>query len=194
MITTQILKAAFPQCKAPDKWPAALNTAMEKYSINTPSRVACFLAQIGHESGCLNTLEESLFYKSAARIRYVWPSRFPTEADAEPYVRNAEALANKVYAGRMGNSNPGDGYKYRGRGLIQLTGKANYEAQGITDPDVLLTPNGAALSAAKYWFDRHCNELADSEDILSLTKKINGGTVGLSERVSLLKAVKRAMA
>jgi putative chitinase len=210
MITAQLLKAAFPLCKAPDKWPVALNAAMEKYGVNNPSRIACFLAQIGHESGQLNKLEENLYYKTAARICFIWPSRFyEKEPDANSseeyleyvatrecaalYVKNPEALANKVYAGRMGNTAPGDGWKHRGRGLIQLTGKANYEAQGITNPDDLLAPQGAAMSAAKYWSDRHCNELADDENMVGLTKKITGGMVGLAERVSLFKAIKKLL-
>ena len=103
MITSASLKAALPLCKAPEQWAQVLNSAMEKFEINSPGRIACFLAQTGHESGQFNRLIESLYYKTAARLMAVWPKRFPTQASATPYIRNEEKLANFVYANRMGN-------------------------------------------------------------------------------------------
>lgn len=179
---------------------------MDKFEINTPARIACFLAQTGHESGQFNTLSESLYYKTAARLVAVWPKRFPNEASAAPYVANQEKLANFVYANRMGNGavESGDGFRYRGRGLIQITGRSNYADVGralgidlINDPDLLLTPNWAAMSAAYFWQGHGLNALADNEtntddieDFTAITKKINGGTAGLKERFALFKAIK----
>ena len=132
MIAATILKTALPLCKEPDQWAQALNPAMDKFEINTPARVACFLAQTGHESGQFNRLIEGLFYKTAARLTAVWPRRFPNEASAAPYVKNEEKLANFVYANRIGNGpvESGDGFRYRGRGLIQITGRSNYSDVG----------------------------------------------------------------
>jgi putative chitinase len=204
MITAATLKAALPLCKAPDQWAPALNQAMEKYEINTPPRIACFLAQIGHESGQLNRLSESLYYKTAARLVAVWPKRFPTEASAAPYVMNEEKLANFVYANRIGNGpvESGDGYRYRGRGLIQITGRSNYADVGkalgadlLNQPDLLIEPTLAAMSAAFFWYGHGLNALADDqtdddiEDFTTITKKINGGTAGLKERLALFKAI-----
>lgn len=196
-LTAVQLKTIMPRADAAT-WIDALNAAMEERQINTPQRMAAFLAQIAHESGELTHLEEKLSY-SAMRMCQVWPKRFPTLESAQPYARNPERLANRVYAGRLGNGDEasGDGWRYRGRGLIQLTGKSNYERcrQALVDdvaanPDLLLQPRGAARSAAWFWESRGLNELADHEpgdddveDFETITVKINGGTVGLPDRM-----------
>lgn len=166
-----------------------LNAAMEKYEINTPERIAMFMAQIGHESGGLKRKEENLNY-SAQRLAQVFPKYF-RDVDPNDYARNPEAIANRVYGGRMGNGpeETGDGYRYRGRGFIQLTGKNNYQAfanaMGMAVEDAaeyLSTPEGAAMSAAWFWDMRNINPDADRGDVLTVTKKINGGTIGLADR------------
>lgn len=171
-----------------EKWLDGLNHCFEKYSINTPQRQACFLAQVMHESGGFRFLVENLNYSANALMR-TWPSRFPDSDTAEKYANNPEKIANKVYAGRMGNIEEGDGWKYRGRGLIQLTGRENYANFGlnagvdvISNPDLLATPEYASLSAGWYWNKRNLNELADKMDIEGITKKINGGLNGIEDR------------
>lgn len=168
--------------------------AMQRHGIVKPLHVAAFLAQIGIESGGLSRLEENLYYTTAARLMAVWPSRFHTEKDATPYLRNPEALANLVYGGRMGNSLPGDGYRYRGRGLKQITGKDNYTAymlacdmDALGNPDLLLQPEQAADSAAWFWASTGCPALADARNWKALTRVINGGYNGLEERIALTR-------
>ena len=170
------------------KWIQPLEDTFEKYEINTPERQAAFIGQCAHESGNFKTLEENLHYSAAALMR-VWPSRFPDSAVADKYANNPEAIANKVYGGRMGNLQDGDGWKFHGRGLIQLTGRENYANCGsgvgvdlIDNPDLLLTPKYAALSAGWFWNKKGLNSLADSGDIETMTKRINGGLIGLIDR------------
>ena len=186
-----------PNLTSADEWTAALNGAMERFEINTPQRAAAFLAQIAHESGEFQRLVENLSY-TAARLCAVWPGRFPNVAAAQPYERNPEALANFVYAKRLGNGDTasGDGWRFRGRGLIQLTGRGNYRACGAavalpleTEPERLEAPEAAALAAAQFWQSRGLNHLADDQnddnddaDFVSITKAINGGTAGLTSR------------
>lgn len=171
-----------------DKWLDGLNHCFDKYEINTPQRQACFLAQVMHESNSFKVLSENLNYSAQALMR-TWPSRFPDIDTAEKFEHNPEKIANKVYAGRMGNIEEGDGFAYRGRGLIQLTGRENYANFGhnagvdvLSNPDLLTTPEYASLSAGWYWNKRNLNELADKMDIEGITKKINGGTIGLEDR------------
>lgn len=208
LITADQLKAALPNCKNPEIWVEALIPAFEKYSITSHERIASFLAQIGHESGQFNVLEEKLSY-TAARLMKVWPKRFPTLAIARKYERNPEKLANFVYANRIGNGpeSSGDGYRFRGRGLVQLTGRSNYvsasQALGIdlvAHPELLSEPAVAAMSAAWFWATRGLNELADDqtgdndlEDFTTITKRINGGTVGLQERFQLFKSAEQTL-
>lgn len=208
-MTAAKLKAILPKCKDPEAWVAALVPAFEKYDIDSRERIAAFLSQTGHESGQFNVLEENLSY-SAARLVQVWPKRFQTTAFAKSYERNPEKLANYVYANRIGNGpeSSGDGYRFRGRGLIQLTGRSNYatasKAIGIDllkNPEKLTEPAVAAMSAAWFWASRGLNELADDrtddndlEDFTTITKRINGGTVGLQERLALFKAARSALA
>jgi putative chitinase len=171
-----------------EKWLDGLNNCFDKYDINNPERQACFLAQVMHESNSFKALSENLNY-SALGLTKTWPSRFPDLETADKYAHNPEKIANKVYAGRMGNIEEGDGWKYHGRGLIQLTGRENYANFGhnasvdvLSNPDLLTTPEYAALSAGWYWNKRNLNELADKLDIEGITKKINGGTIGLEDR------------
>jgi putative chitinase len=184
-----------------DKWLAPLEEVFVKYSMNTPERQAAFIGQCMHESGKFKALQENLNY-SADRLHAVWPSRFPTVESAKPYDRNPEKIANRVYSGRLGNGaeETGEGYKYRGRGLIQLTGKENYanasKALGVdlvANPDLVAEPKYAALTAGWFWNKRNLNAEADAKDYTGMTKKINGGTLGLNERVANIGAVLTAI-
>jgi putative chitinase len=172
------------------KWEIPLNQAFVKYDINTSQRQAAFIGQCAHESANFKTLEENLNYKPEALMR-VWPSRFPDLPTAMKYAHNQEAIANKVYGGRMGNGveETGDGWKYHGRGLIQLTGKENYANCGsgigvdlLNNPNLLNTPQYAAMSAAWFWNKKGLNALADAGDYETMTKRINGGLIGLDDR------------
>lgn len=187
MITAEQLK----ELKINEDWLEPLNEAMQRYDINTPLRMAAFIGQCAHESANFKTLQENLNY-SAEGLMKTWPSRFPTLAAAQPYHRNPDKIANRVYGGRMGNGpeETGEGSLYKGRGLIQLTGKLNYElcsdALGedfVSSPDLLLSPKYAALSAAWFWNKRGLNKEADAKDYMGMTKKINGGVIGLADRV-----------
>ena len=171
-------------------WLESLTAAFQRFDISTPERQAAFIGQCAHESGNFKTLQENLNY-SAKGLNATWPSRFPSEEAAQPFHRNPEKIANKVYSGRMGNTEEGDGWKYRGRGLIQLTGKDNYrlasDALGVDlvgNPDLVLSKEYAALTAAWYWNKRGLNKEADAKDFTGMTKKINGGTIGLADRVA----------
>lgn len=169
---------------------AALEQVLPKYNITTVERVAAFLAQCGHESADFTTLKENLNY-SAEGLSKVFPKRFPSVAAAQPYHRQPEKIANKIYADRMGNGPEasGDGFKFRGRGAIQLTGKENYTkfANSIgksLDETVAYTETlaGAIESACWFWNVNKLNDIADKKDIVTLTKRINGGTIGLEDR------------
>jgi putative chitinase len=175
------------------EWLEPLNETFEKYEINTPKRQACFIGQCMHESGGFKHLSENLNYSAAALMR-TWPSRFPDMDTAEKYERNPSKIASKVYAGRMGNTTPEEAAMYIGRGLIQLTGKENYANCGfgigvdfLSHPDLLSTPKYAALSAGWYWNKKGLNALVD--DIETMTKRINGGTIGLDDRKAKINMV-----
>lgn len=166
----------------------ALNRAMAEHGINTPQQRAAFLAQLSVESGNLRSTEENLNY-SAKRLTQVWPKRFPTIESAEPYAHNPEALANHVYANRLGNGAEasGDGYRYRGRGLIQITGRDNYRKVGYEDnPDALTDPHIAADTAAQFWSDRNLNTHTDTslnrDQFNVISRTVNGGNNGSQER------------
>ena len=173
---------------------------LEKYAITTPLRVAHFLAQTAHESAGFTRFGENLNY-SASGLKNTWPDRFRL-ANPNRYAHHPELIASHVYANRMGNGDEasGDGWKFRGRGMIQLTGRDNYAAfskhsgkDAIQDPDLLSTVEGAAESAAWYWLERHINNAADEDDVVTVTKLINGGTLGLDERKRLLVIAKRVV-
>jgi putative chitinase len=172
------------------KWFEPLQETFEKYQINTPKRQACFIGQCMHESGGFKLLRENLNY-SAKALMNTWPSRFPDMDTAEKFERQPEKIANKVYSGRMGNTEDGDGAKYIGRGLIQLTGKDNYKAFGdaigedlVANPELVQEPRYAALSAGWFWNKRGLNALADAMDITTLTIRINGGKIGIDDRIA----------
>jgi len=193
-ITREQLAQIIPKNAYIDQWCTALNKLLPDYGIDTPQRVASFLAQCAHESGGFVFLKENLNYR-AASLRKIFPKYFPTDALAEQYAsqpNKAETIANRIYANRMGNGpeESGDGYRYCGRGLIQLTGKSNYSnfADSIETPveevpAYLETFEGAVQSACWFWETNKLNQYADTNDILTMTKRINGGTIGLEDRM-----------
>lgn len=168
-----------------------LNETFERFNISTALQQAAFIGQTCHESANYTRLEEGLSY-SAERLTKIWPKRFPTLESAQPYARNGKALANKVYANRMGNRDEasGDGGRFFGRGAIQLTGYSNYFHAGkalgvdfVMEPHLVSTPKYAILTAGWFWSTHNCNEIAERGDWTQLTKKINGGTIGLDDRI-----------
>jgi putative chitinase len=174
-----------------DHWYEALCQILPDYDINTVPRVAAFLAQTAHESGNYRAIKENLNYKAESLMR-VLPRYFPDMATAKAYEKQPERIANRAYANRMGNGpeESGDGWRYCGRGLIQLTGKSNYEryAESLQISveeagEHLTTFEGCVQSAAWFWEANNLNQWADKGDILTLTKRINGGTLGLDDRI-----------
>jgi len=170
------------------KWLAPLEETFVKYDISTPQRQACFIGQCAHESGNFKILQENLNY-SAEGLMKTWSSRFPTKEIADQYARQPAKIAGKVYNGRLGNTSEEEAAKYLGRGLIQLTGKENYANCGsgigadlLANPELLLDPQYACLSAGWFWRKRDLNSLADTQDIETMTKRINGGLIGLDDR------------
>lgn len=181
-------------------WLPHLQAACDTFQINTRNRIACFLATIGVESGALAALVENLNY-SAQGLLSTWPKRF-TATTAAACARRPQAIANIVYASRMGNGAPasGDGWLYRGRGLIQITGRNGYAAAGkalaldlLAHPELLEQPADAALSAAWFWQANGCNQLADGGDMVAITRKVNGGANGLQERLARRAAALKAI-
>lgn len=174
-----------------DAWFPLLNDVLPKFEINSIQRVAAFLAQCAHESLDFTVLQENLNYKPETLGR-VWPHLFPADV-AQQYGHHPEQIANRAYGGRMGNGpeESGDGYRYRGRGIVQITGKDNYRQCSndlyqnnsiLESPDWICTPEGALWSACWFWHKNNLNALADQDDMLTMTKRINGGTLGLDER------------
>lgn len=194
MITEAQLKQMLPKNPHVTYWHHALEQLLPDYDINTPKRIAAFIAQCAHESGNFTALKENLNYKPAA-LRKIWPRHFPTDAIANDYASRLNKqmhIANRAYANRMGNGDEasGDGAKFLGRGLIQLTGRNNYQAfadsleMNINDvPEYLGTFEGAAQSACWFWEANNLNRFADKGDIKGLTKAINGGFIGLEDRI-----------
>jgi len=181
------------------KWLEPLNAVMQKYEINTNNRKAAFIGQCAHESNNFTRLEESLNY-SPERLMEVWPSRFPDLATAMKYAHQPQLLANKVYAGRLGNREEGDGYKFRGRGIIQITGRDEYFYCGnalkidtLTHPELLAIPENAAMSAGWFWNKKSLNQLADLGDYETMTKRINGGLEGLANRKAKIAHAKQVL-
>ena len=174
-----------------DYWYDSMCQILPVYEINTPERVAAWLAQCAHESGYFRFLKENLNYR-AASLQKVFKKYFPTEEMAKAYEKQPEKIANRVYANRMGNGDEasGDGFRYLGRGLIQLTGKNNYTffAASIDTPleeipEYLQTFEGAVQSACWFWEQNNLNKFADSRDIVTMSKRINGGTIGMEDRL-----------
>ncbi len=190
-LTVAQLKQMVPGITYADHWHEALTQLLPDYEINTPKRVAAFIAQCAHESGGFKFLKENLNYKAESLVK-VFPKYFKDIATAKAYEKQPAKIANKIYGGRMGNGDEasGDGYRYCGRGLIQLTGKDNYswfaaslEISVEEAAEYLETFEGAAQSACWFWENNNLNSLADRGDILAMTKKINGGTIGLEDRI-----------
>jgi len=190
-LTLDQLKQLLPKNLYVDHWHRALAQLLPDYEINTPQRIAAFIAQCSHESGGFTALKENLNYR-AVTLRKIFPKYFPTDDLANAFAGKPEMIANRVYASRMGNGDEasGDGFRYCGRGLIQLTGKSNYQSfadsleMNVEDvPDYLSTFEGAAQSACWFWENNNLNQWADKGDILTLTKRINGGTIGLEDRI-----------
>lgn len=200
-LTASILQAGTGcTAAAAAKWLPAIQAACDRYQINTRLRVAAFLAQIGVESAALTAVVENLNY-SAQGLLATWPTRF-TEQTTTQYARQPQAIANYVYAGRNGNgpAASGDGWSFRGRGLIQITGRANYQACGlnlgldlVNSPALLESPANAALSAAWYWTNAGCNALADAGNTQAITRAINGGLTGYPQRLQLYGAALKAI-
>ena len=190
-LTKEQLAQAVPGIPYLDHWFDALSQALPDYEINTPSRIAAFLAQCGHESGGFTAIKENLNYKAESLCK-VWP-RYFNAGNAAQYAHNQEAIANRAYASRMGNGpeESGDGWKFCGRGLIQLTGRSNYQAFAdsiqisIDDAsEYLKTFEGCVQSACWFWEANNLNKWADAGDIEKMTKIINGGVLGLDDRTA----------
>jgi putative chitinase len=198
MISVQSLVAAGIGPTQARAFEAPLNAACARFGINTAQRQAAFVAQCAHESGLFVHLEEGLFYRSADRICAIFKSRVPNLAAAQALVGNPKGLANRVYAGRNGNGNEasGDGWRYRGRGLIQLTGRNNYASAAakvarpyVEQPDLVLQPEDACLTAGAFWDTAKLNAVADRGEFDAITRAINGaGMVGAAERRALFDA------
>ena len=190
-LTLAQLKQIIPKNPYAEHWHRALAQLLPDYEINTPQRMAAFLAQCAHESGGFTAIKENLNYR-AVTLRKIFPKYFPTDEMAAQFANKPQAIANKVYANRMGNGDEasGDGYRYSGRGLIQLTGKDNYfwfaasiDLTPEQASEYMETFEGAAQSACWFWETNKLNQWADTGDILTLTKRINGGTIGLEDRI-----------
>jgi putative chitinase len=193
-LTKQQLQQLLPKNKFVDHWYEVLAQLLPDYEIDTPQRIAAFIAQCSHESGGFTTIKENLNYRPESLVKLF--SKYFDLPTAQRYCalpNKQEAIANRIYANRMGNGDEasGDGYKYCGRGLIQLTGKDNYfwfsSSLSITPEEAseyMATFEGAAQSACWFWENNKLNQWADAGDILTLTKRINGGTIGLEDRVN----------
>lgn len=192
-VTLELLQHMCPKTKRSvlEGYIEPLNTVAEYYEMtHNAARLAGFLAQIAHESGGFNFIKENLNY-SAKGLRSIFGKYFPTDELAKQYERQPAKIANRVYANRMGNGDEasGDGFKFCGRGLIQLTGRNNYtrlaQDLGISIEDTIAyleTPNGAVASAGWFWDNNNLNQYCDKNDFITLTKRINGGTIGLADR------------
>jgi putative chitinase len=172
-------------------------TLFAKYEVNTPLRLAHFLGQIVHESN-LQPIEENLNYSASGLIRVF--RKYFTDLEAIQFQRQPKKIANRVYANRMGNVAQNDGYHFRGRGFIQITGRENYtklsndtDIDFINNPDLLLTEANALLSALWYWNKNGLNRFADKDDVITITKRINGGTIGLNDRIKKVNKWKQLL-
>jgi len=199
---SQLLRAVPELCKdRVNEFVAYFNQWAVPFGIDTPLRVVHFLSQVFHESANLRCCEENLNY-SADGLLKTFPKYFKTRAEAEAYARKPEKIANRVYGGRMGNGNEqsGDGWRYRGRGFIGLTGKANYAeykksefcvGDVVKNPDLVAKAPGNLKTAMFFWWKNGCSKLADADDCEALTRRINGGTNGLANRKFLLRRFKK---
>ena len=191
--TAEMLAQCIKKNKNPQEWYEGLCNQLPQFAIVTPARVAGFISQCQHESADFTALSENLNY-SAKGLAGTFRKYFPSEAEATPYARKPEKIANRVYANRMGNGAEasGDGYKFRGRGLVQLTGRANYTQCSkdlfgddclVQNPDLVCEPEYAVLSACWFWHKNRLNDICDKGDVVLLSKRINGGTLGLADRI-----------
>lgn len=189
-----LLKAVGVPAGQSSNWLPYVEETCDRFRIIGHLRQAAFLAQLSHESGRFTILEENLRY-SATGLRVIFPKYF-TEAEAETFAKRPEAIANRVYANRMGNGDEasGDGWRFRGRGLIQLTGRHNYRAAGTSlgaafeaEPDMVSRMHWAALTAGWFWDQKELNALADVGDMVGITRRINGGSIGLESRLKLYR-------
>lgn len=189
MLITRELLCTVTTPELADKWVNAINETCEEFAIDSPYRIAGFVSNVAHESAGFKFVSENLNYSAASLMR-VWSSRFSTVEIAQRYAMQPEKIANRAYADRMGNGDEasGDGWKYRGRGLIQLTGKNNYVAyslacdnEALQKPDIVAEPKYAAESAGWFWSVNRLNQLADAQDIQGMRKRINGGLNGLDD-------------
>lgn len=191
--TLDQFKACVPNNPEPNYWFNAFYDYLPMFYITTTSRVAGFIAQCQHESGDFNVLQENLNYSASGLMR-TFGKYFPTQELANQYARKPQMIANKVYGGRLGNGpeSSGDGWKFRGRGLIQLTGRANYTQcskdlfQDISlanDPDLVRTPEYAVIASCWFWHKNQLNYYCDRGDIVGLSRRVNGGDNGLEDRI-----------
>ena len=192
-----ILAAIGVRPSTADDWADTFARVMEERPFSSDEDVPNFLGQVVHESAMLERIEENLSY-SAQRLTQVWPRRFPTLAAAQPFARNPRALANQVYGGRMGNDEPGDGWRYRGRGLIQITGKNNYRLMEhitglplLDEPDMLLEQEPALRASIAWWEENVPDSLLG--DVSRVTRVVNGGQIGLNHRAQLTARAYRAL-
>jgi len=199
MITPMQLRAVFPTCRNPGLWCRVFDQVVDEFELRPVHRLCMWLAQCGYESSSFNVLREQLSYRTVAQLRAVYPHEFPTDDAAQRYVMNPQGLANYIYAGKDGNGDPssGDGFKFRGGGLIQLTGRANYEAVGkalgrdlITRPGDIIIETVAARTAGFFWKQNDLNAAADAGDFDYTTKRVNGSAMrGADERRKLWQAL-----
>lgn len=203
MLSFEVLRRLYPAAKEINlsHFSEQSGSLLPEFGISEQrNRLHFFLAQMGHESGGLRIGSEKMNY-SAARMMQVWKDRFPTLASTEGFVGNPEALANKVYGGRMGNDKPGDGFRFLGRGYIQITGREGYREVGARagldlekNPDLALEPEHALRIACAFWAWKRINPLCDQGDFVAVTKRINGGTNGLQDRFHWLERVQELVA
>jgi putative chitinase len=211
MLTAEQLKKICPSLKDDRAMSLSglINTICPKYQIDTPIRLQAFLAQVAHESGEFTIKTENMNYTTPQRIVDIWPSRFNLtgkgKLNANDYIRNPEKLANQVYAGRMGNGAPetGDGFRYRGGGYLQLTGKESYQRYADyikkrieETAELVRSTDEYALDSAcwEYVIDKRLNDEADKKDFITITKRINGGTIGLTDRLNYYKTAQQTIA
>ena len=202
LLTVDTFKELFPTAKNPEEIVATLNKYKDAYQLNTLNRLAGFLAQCGHESGGFRIFKENLNYSAEGLVK-IFKKYFPTIESTVGYARNPEKIANKVYGGRMGNGpeTTGDGWRFSGKGAIQLTGRNNYQKFAdfkklplTATADYLLTVEGAIESALWFWQTNGLNNFCDKDDIVGMTKRINGGTIGLEDRKHHYEKIKKILA
>jgi len=188
LITPALLRTVTTEALA-DIWAEPLSETCEEFGIDTPYRIAGFISNTAHESGGFKYVKENLNYSAASLMR-VWPTRFPAHEIAQRYAMQPEKIANRAYADRMGNGDEasGDGYRFLGRGLIQLTGKNQYVAyslacdnEALQHPEIVEQPKYAAESAGWFWNVNKLNTLADAQDVVGMRKRVNGGFNGLDD-------------